>query len=213
MKVLFIEAKRKIDGNAINLEALSKLPKDINAVGMVYSVQYSSFIQPVKKELEKNKKKAFVGGQVIGCDVSNAKKLLKKVNGFLFIGSGRFHAFSIALLGKPVFVFNPESSVLERIDEKDINRIKLLKKTALIKFLNADKIGIIVSTKYGQYNMKQALLLKKKIEKKGKKAFIFLCDNINETELENFDCEAWVNTACQALLMEPKILNINDVKI
>jgi len=211
MKVLFIEAKRKIGSNAINPEALSKLPEDINAIGIVYSIQYKDFADKVRKAL--SGKKAFVGGQVIGCNVSNAKRLLKKVNAFLFIGSGRFHAFSIAMLGKPVFVLNPESGIIERIDEKEINRIRLLKKAALIKFLNANKIGIIVSTKYGQYNMKEALLLKEKLEKKHKNPFIFLCDNINEAELENFDCEAWVNTACQAMLMEPKILNINDVKI
>lgn len=209
MKIMFIDARKKIEKANINLYTLSELPKEFRTVGLLASAQYLSFLPAIQKALvDRN---SVVGGQVLGCDVSNAKKIIGKVDAFLFIGSGKFHAISIAMLGKPVFIFNPESSMLEKITEQDISSIKAKKKTALIKFYSANKIGIIVSTKQGQESLESALELKQKLEKKKKSAFVFICDSINESELENFDCDAWVNTACSALHMEPKILNICDI--
>lgn len=205
MKTLFIEARRK--ACKIDYSALDSLKK-FDKIGVVYSVQYKDAAEKIKEKLGG---KAILGGQVLGCDVSNAKKMKSKVNAFLLIGSGRFHALSIAMLGKKTFIFNPESKILDEISEDEVKRMKTRKEAALMKFYAADKIGIIVSLKPGQENMKSALELKKKLEAKGKKAFIFVCENINEAELENFDCGMWVNTACQALNMEPKILNIIEI--
>ncbi len=216
MKTLFIEARKEIQIDEKKLSVLDKLPEKI---GLLSSVQYISILDKIKKYLEKNGKKVFLekgrlkyACQVLGCDISAADKIKNKVNAFLFIGNGKFHAISIALLEKPVFTFNPEHYILDRINEGEINELKLKKKSALLKFLSADKIGIIVSTKPGQSNMKEALKIKQELEKKGKKAFIFACDNIDVKELENFDCDAWLNTACQALHMEPLILNISDFR-
>ena len=47
--------------------------------------------------------------------------------------------------------------------EQEIEQLKIKRKTALMKFLNADKIGILVSTKPGQENMKQAQKIKEKL--------------------------------------------------
>jgi len=79
----------------------------------------------------------------------------------------------------------------------------------LMKFYSADNIGILVSTKPGQNNLKEAIELKKKLKKN---CYIFVSDMINEAELENFPfIQAWVNTACPRI--EGKnIVNAEDIQ-
>ncbi len=85
----------------------------------------------------------------------------------------------------------------------------------MINFLSTDTVGILVSIKPGQENLKQAIELKKKIEKSGKsdkKAFIFIADIISIEELENFTCKAWINTACPNIIFDStKIINPDDL--
>jgi diphthamide biosynthesis enzyme Dph1/Dph2-like protein len=78
--------------------------------------------------------------------------------------------------------------------------------------LHADKIGLILTTKYGQKH-NQTSNIKKKIEKLDKKVYIFETDNIQLGELENFpDIQIWVNTACYGLgLDDMRIVNLKDI--
>ena len=82
----------------------------------------------------------------------------------------------------------------------------------LLKYYHADKIGIIVSTKSGQNLLPRALRFQKNC---GKKAYIFLCNNVNN--LEDFqDIQCWVNTACVRILEDDfhvPMVNIRDVEI
>ena len=84
-------------------------------------------------------------------------------------------------------------------------------KVSLVKFLNSSNVGILVSTKPGQENLKKAIELKKKLKKKN--SFLFITNNINKQEFENFSqIDSWVNTACPRMDMnDGEIVNINDV--
>ena len=99
-----------------------------------------------------------------------------------------------------------------RISKAEIDRLKAKKRTALIKFLGADNIGILVTTKPGQENLKQAEKLRDKLTKKGKQAYIFISNNIDIAQFENFNIQSWVNTACSGLAMDNvNIINISDL--
>ena len=56
---------------------------------------------------------------------------------------------------------------------------------------------------------------KEKLEKDGKKVFLFVGDLITDTELRNFShIQAWVNTACPRLMdddFEKPIINAADL--
>ncbi len=228
MRTLFIEARKKLHLDKRLIKGISrigtKLPKRIKRIGLIAAVQYISLLEVIKKELERKGKKVSIAkakgaiakypGQILGCDISAAKKL-NNVDAFLFVGSGRFHAEQVALaVKKPVFIWQPENNSLDKIKEKEVLKLKARKKAALANFLAAEQVGILVSIKPGQENLKKALEVKEKLEKKGKTAFIFLVDTINLQELENFSCKkklAWLNVACPALSMEPKVLNLVDL--
>ena len=78
-----------------------------------------------------------------------------------------------------------------------------------MKFIAARKVGILVSNKPGQENLKYALQLKDKI--KDKECFIFLDNDIKIDEFDNFrEIDVWINTAC-ARVEGKGIVNIEDV--
>ncbi len=198
MRVMFIEAKRKLnDAENINFDALPK------QVFLAYSIQYKKLAEKVRKKLGKR----VVGfSQVLGCSQ------LKSKHPILLIGSGRFHALQLALQGNMVYILEDK---IRKLQEKEVEKFKARRKTALSRFLFSSKIGILVSYKPGQEKLESALKLKRKLKKQGKDATLFLADNININELENYDIESWVNTACPALLLDSlktRILNIEELK-
>lgn len=196
MKTFFIPAKSKTS----ILPVLKKVKLE-EKTGLITTIQYLDQV--------KNLKGFVFGGQILGCDIKNAKKIASKIDQFLFIGSGTFHPVYVALkLKKPVYIANPETDEFSQIPIDKIKELENKLRGKLLKFHASKKLGIIVSTKPGQYNIKTAKALQKRLKKP---SFIFIADNINVEELENFpDIDCWINTACPRI--EGKnIINYQDL--
>src|SRR3989339_534122 len=96
------------------------------------------------------------------------------------------------------------------IQFKDIAFEKKNQKASYVRYLSAKNIGILVSTKPGQENLKQALDFKNNL--KDKKGYLFIANNLNTNEFENFNIDSWVNTACPRMdLNNNKIINLKYV--
>ena len=68
-------------------------------------------------------------------------------------------------------------------------------KGALMKFMSSKEVGVLISTKPGQYNTKKAHELETKFPDKN--FYFLLFDTLDFAELENFPfIECFVNTAC-----------------
>jgi 2-(3-amino-3-carboxypropyl)histidine synthase len=206
MKLIHVEAIHKDSEehklpNELNLDFL---PKEIL---LAYSIQYKHTAEELKKKLESKKIKVKGPTQVLGC--TNLKSSIP----ILLVGSGKFHALNLGLRNNiPVYIYN--SGKITELDKKELEMLKARKTAALSKFLYAEKIGIIVSTKPGQENLKQAEGLKKLITKKypEKTISLFLSNNINLSEFENFPVDFWINTACPGLFYDTsKIINSDDI--
>ncbi|MEA2037439.1 MAG: diphthamide synthesis protein [Nanoarchaeota archaeon] len=204
MKKLFIEAKYT-KPIKLTKEVVEKLP---NKIGLVSSIQFIDSLESIKKQL----KDSVIAGQILGCNAKPAEKTESKVNAFLYVGDGSFHPLAVALATKkPVFTFNPLNNNFSKIKEQDIESYKKRKKGALLKFLSAENIGILVSTKPGQYYDIKKL---EKLEKKylNKKFYTFMAETVDYAQLENFPfIGAWVNTACPRIEEDIKIINIKDI--
>jgi len=204
MKTVFIEARKNVSLNKGKLEELAKvLP---HTIYIVYGIQYKKLALEIKKSL-KNKK--IIGfSQILGCS-----KLKTRADAILLVGEARFHALNIALSsGKPVFIFDNLS--INKIDSQEILAMQKQEKGKYLKFLSSSSVGILVSTKPGQENLKAAEKIKKTLEKKSKKVFLFLADSISPDELENFpDIDMWINTACPGISLDSsKIINYASIK-
>jgi 2-(3-amino-3-carboxypropyl)histidine synthase len=205
MKILYVEAQKKPTEN-INLDiCINELPKEIF---LSYSIQFKKIAEKIKEELEKRKIKILGFRHVLGCTKLN----INKNTPILLVGSGRFHALNMALQGYEVYIYN--NSMLNKITKEDIKKLKENRQAAINNFLHSSSIGILVSTKPGQQNLRKAQEIKKKIEKKypEKNTSIFISNNINTGELENFQIDAWINTACPGLANDSKkIINSEDL--
>ena len=204
MKTLFIPAKSKSKVNKLKLLEISKkLPEDI---AIVYSIQYKDIADEIKNILS-NKHKITKFAQVLGCF-----KLLipKQTNAILLIADGKFHAVSLGLETKlPIYILNNNS--FNQISKKEIETLEKKQKAAYIKYLNSKKIGILISTKPGQENLERAIKFRNRV--KEKKSYLFLGDNIDLNEFENFpQIQSWVNTACPRLDMNAGMVNIRNIK-
>ena len=193
MKTLFISAKAQK-----NILPLIKKLKLKGKIGIVSTIQY----------LHQIKKLKFPSAQITGCNISKAKRIENKIDSFLFIGSEQFHPIYLAInTKKPILIFNPITEKLSKITKEQIENYKRQIKGKQLKFLNAEKIGILISTKPGQYNIKRALKLKKKY----KNSFLFLTNNISQEELENFpQIDIFINTACPRIEYK-KVINTKSL--
>lgn len=204
MKTLFIPSKLTSPINKAKiLEISKKLPKDL---AIAYSIQYETQAREIKDLLSK-KHKITSFTQVLGCSQPEFNS-----DAILLVSDGRFHAISLAHETKlPVYLL--EKFKLHKISGKEVRNLEKSKKGAYMKFLNSNKVGILISSKPGQQNLKRAINIKKNL--KTKSSYLFICNNINTSEFENFpEIQSWVNTACRRLDMnDARIVNIGEVKL
>lgn len=203
MKTLFVHAHSTKDV-VIPDSVKKKLPKKL---GVVASIQFANKLDEIVKQVPG----ALAGGQVLGCNAAMASKLVSKVDAFLFVGSGVFHPINVALqTKKPVYCYNPYTDEFKQLDQKEVEAYEKARKGAVLKFLNAKRVGIIVSTKIGQKNLQRALQLKKN---KDKEYYVFVCDTLDFRWLEDFNfIDCWVNTACPRIDDQRSgIVSINDL--
>lgn len=186
------------------LESVNKsLPKNL---AVTYSIQYIKLAKEIKKVLEKSHKVTLFT-QILGC---SKPKFPKNTEAVLLVSNGKFHATSLAYESNlPTYLY--DNGKFTKIRESEIENLKKNEKIAYMKFLHADKVGILVSTKPGQQKLKKALQFKKSL--KNKKSYIFTSNNIGMGEFENFpDIKSWVNTACPRMDMNQKVIvNISKV--
>jgi 2-(3-amino-3-carboxypropyl)histidine synthase len=200
MKTLFVPVKINSE---INEKKILELKLPIN-IAIAYSVQYKEVAEKIKKILSKKHKITSLI-QVLGC---SSPKFSKETKAILLLSSGKFHAVSLAFeTGIPVYVL--ESDNLKKISKEEIDLLNKKKMASYLKFLNAEKIGILVSTKPGQENLKKALSLKLK----NKKSYLFISNNIDIKEFENFGINSWVNTACPRLDFDSSVINLRNLNL
>ena len=209
--------------------------KKIKSVALFASVQFTD-LKDFLKELEKNKIKVNItkakrtneNAQILGCDCyedSFQDKIIENSDAVLYVGDGLFHPKALLLSQikekkenfKPVIIFDPISNQIKEINKKDIEKQIQKKKRNLKLFINSQTIGILVTIKPGQQYFNSAKNLKEKLKERGKKAYIFIDNNINLAQLENYPfIQCWVNTACPRIgtddivNIEKPLINIKE---
>ncbi|MCD6368114.1 MAG: diphthamide biosynthesis enzyme Dph2 [Candidatus Aenigmarchaeota archaeon] len=212
--VLYYEWKIEFDPSSVLKENLDKL-ENFKNIGLVSTINYLDSLETAKEFLESHGKSCLIGGQILGCNVMNAKKIEKEVDVFLYIGSGKFHPVGLALeTDKPVYMLDVERKIIEKVDVE-----LFLKQRYVAQELarRSNSFGILVSTKPGQMRIKTAIEIKKKITSMGKEAYIFSMDEITPEKLLGIDVDCYINTACPRIAIDNRttfgkpILNPDEV--
>lgn len=205
MKTVFIPAKIKLEVNKSRILKISKkLPEKIV---IAYSIQYQDQAKEIKRLLQSTHKITKFA-QILGCSKIKPPQSTKAI---LLISSGKFHAISLALETKlPVFILEQDS--FYEVSRKDIEFFEKKQKASYLKFLKSNTIGLLVSIKPGQQNLKKALDFKKTL--KNKKPYLFLENTFDVNQFENFGLDSWVNTACPRLdINDNSIINMSSLNL
>ncbi len=228
MDFMLLNAKYK-DEISLDKKALD-LCKKFSKIALFSSVQFSKSLKPVIKVLEENKIKVLSSKpvrtnehfQLLGCDVFKGNlNLNEEPDAYLYVGDGTFHPSALLLIQKddtdykPIIVFNPIQKKVSVIKLSDFSRMLKKYKASLMNFLTAKNIGVLISIKPGQQQLKESLKLRKKLKEKN--IYFFADNNFDYSEFENFNfIDVWVNSACprigfdDAMNLNVAMINLND---
>ncbi|HYD02816.1 MAG TPA: diphthamide synthesis protein [Alphaproteobacteria bacterium] len=216
-------------------EVADKLP---DRLMMFSSVQFLNQLPQIRVQLEamgktivmvKSSNFLYEGlisekGQLLGCNSENfnAENHGNEFDAFLYIGDGVFHPQALLVNNrKDIYCYDPKINKVKVLEKEMHDTIQKRTKGNILKFLTAKNVGFIVTTKRGQNSSKRTEILREKILKKwpDKTVFVFLCNELNFMELENYNfIDAYINTACSRIghddtTRSPKpIVNISDVE-
>lgn len=186
--------------------------KDFKRLGLVTTVQHIQQLESIKEFYEKAGKEVIIGkpygfarhpGQILGCDVGSSSSIDSKVDAHVYFGGGIFHPLG-ALLSttKPFLVIEPFNNTVEFIDSMRTT-YKKRSRGKILSSLDAKSIGIMVSTKNGQHNMRLAEILKSKVESAGINAAILVSNTFDFESINNMlEFDAFVNTACPRIAID-----------
>lgn len=214
MKKVFISAISRIEPDYSKVkELVENIPE--KKLAICYSNQFIEIAKKIKAAVDKE---IICEMQVLGC--SNPK-FSSEVEAILIVGQGNFHPVSLAYETKlPVYVLENES--IRQIEKEDVEKLEKKEKGAYLKYLHSKKVGLLISTKPGQQRLNEALKFKNNLKdtlsghknlQAGKKGYLFIANDLNALEFENFPIDFWVNTACPRMdLNDIQLINLDKLK-
>ena len=224
---IYMEAKAKISVKEAVKKAIPLLEPWSN-IGLVTTVQHVHKLKEAKNLLLKAEKTVAIGdaglvkypGQVIGCDFSNAKSVSKETEAFLFVGGGRFHAIGVALAtAKPTIIADPYEKRAYPIHD-EAKRILKQRWASISEAKGAENFGVLIGLKSGQKRIKEAMKIKEKLQKNGRKATLLALREVTSNALMQFpNIDAFVNTACPRVSLDDTpsflkpILSLNETLV
>ncbi len=210
--VIYVELRADFDVEEL-LNKARPLLDEWRSIGLASTVQHVHLLPRAAEILRRWGFTTHIGrgggwtpydGQVLGCDYSTARSIAEIVDGFLFIGGGRFHPLGMALAtGREVVAADPYTGDANRIGRGEA--VKMLKRRIAVveKVRGSRHIGIVVSVKPGQNRIGEAERLKGELERRGYKAAIIILDVVRADILNDFtEFEAFINTACPRIALD-----------
>ncbi len=232
--IALIPAKYKPEV-VIPQEIMEQLPERLM---LFASVQFLHHLNNVATQLETAGKTTFTSesknflydgmitpkGQLLGCNMEkfDATKDQEHFDAFLYIGDGVFHPKALLVNNrKDVFCYDPKLQKLKKLPLELYDELHKRNRGNLMLFLQATHIGVLVTTKRGQNSSKRVEKLKELVKNRwpDKKLYIFIANEINFLELENFNfIQVYINSACSRIGHDDTtrspipIVNIEDIE-
>ena len=205
---LFIEARHIPGLGELGEKAASYLcERGIRRVGLIASVQHRVLLGDLGRVLEGRGLEVAVdgatGGLILGCRVEAVKSLEGRVDAFLYLGGGDFHALGAAMaVEKDVFVADPYRNEVR--DLRDLKRKTLAKRWwAIAEAAKARRFGVFMVSKSGQFQRAAAERIRQGLESKGRVAYMLIANEINWERLAPFGfVEAFIVTGCPRIAVD-----------
>ena len=214
-KVVMINAYDDVSFENVARKCASDLKARYRTLSLLTDSQHLSQITTVKKIFEEYGYDIIIGrgkgqlndAQVFGCEFYPAHYMQNIVDAYIFLGQSMFHSASIAMsTEKPTYMLDPYYQEHTEVTEfaRGLQKKAIL---AIYNALDAQRIGLIIGLKEGQYAQVRALELKKTLEKLGKKVQLIALTEITEERVQIFkEIDAFIQVAC------PRISTDNHFK-
>ncbi len=199
---IFVPAFAKVDVVPAIEQNINEIKKLGRRIALVTTTQHIHQLERARAFLEGNGFEVLIGkgdsrvswpGQVLGCNFSTAKV---DADGVLFIGAGYFHPTGVAMtVKKPTLAINPYSGDAVWMD-REAERLIRKRWAQIAKAIDAQRFGVITSTKKGQLRLSEAKRMVKLLREHGKYAKLIAMNHVNYLALEGFDFDAYVVVAC-----------------
>lgn len=172
-----------------------------------YSIQHKRLANTVANLLSESGISVIATDNVIGCNYYSLAKLRDRVDAYLVVAGGYFHALGLGLAlsgSTPVLRIDPYTSCVEdiaRLAAKTLAKRYWLMQQAV----NASKIGIVVGLLAGQYRPWIAEYLARLADKRGVRYRFILARYVTREYLDNLspdDYDAYVMVSCPRLAIE-----------
>jgi 2-(3-amino-3-carboxypropyl)histidine synthase len=210
--VMFLNAFSNADVSKVVKKALPIIKG--KKIGVLTTAQHIHKIDDVKNLLIKNNfepvickgdKRMDSPGQILGCNFSAATKIVGDVDTYLFIGSGTFHPLGLLLsTKKPVISCDPYTNEVRYKELEDFKDIILRQRYgAIARSKDAKVFGIIICSKSGQNRFNESDKIKKLIDSKSKKSYIFITNFFSASFIESFkDIDCFVSLGCPRIAID-----------
>jgi len=224
---IYIEAKTVVSVKPAVKKAISLL-KPWKHVGLITTIQHVDMLGEARTTLLEAGKSVAVGdagrlkhaGQVTGCDYSNATAIMKGVDAFLFLGGGRFHALGVALAtSKPTIVADPYERRAYSV-ENEVRKIMKQRWSSIREAEKAKRFGVVIGLKSGQKRIDEAMRVKEKLVKRGKRTTLLTMHEVTPEALMQFPTiDSFVNTACPRIALDDAtrfrrpVLTVNEALV
>jgi 2-(3-amino-3-carboxypropyl)histidine synthase len=214
-KVVMINAFDDVSFDAVAHKCAKELQGKYRAISLLTDSQHLEQVEGVKKIFEEHGYQVIIGrgkgqlldAQVFGCEFYPAWNVQRQVDAYIFLGQSMFHSASVAMATeKPTFMLDPYFEEYSQVNEfaQGLQKRAIL---AIYKALDAERIGLIIGLKEGQFAHVRALELKKEFERLGKKVQLIALTEITDDRVQIFKgIDAFVQVAC------PRIATDNHFK-
>jgi 2-(3-amino-3-carboxypropyl)histidine synthase len=211
--IVYVEARSDEKIEKPLVEAL-KLLKNEKSIGLAASVQHLHLLKLAKESLEQAGKTVWIGkasgrlkheGQILGCDYGSVLSIASRVEAFIVIAAGDFHALGVSLsTGKRTIVADPYQQTARDIASL-VKKILRQRYAIILKFKDAKRIGIVLGLKSGQVNLRLARRLKTLLEQNGKNCTLIASSELIPESIEAFtDLDGIVETACPRVAIDDR---------
>jgi 2-(3-amino-3-carboxypropyl)histidine synthase len=204
-KVVMINAYDNVSFDRVASDCAMNLQDRYSTVSLLTTSQHLHQIQSVKEIFSQYGYTVIIGkgkgqlndAQVFGCEFYPAFDLIEEVDAFMFLGQSMFHSAAVAAsTGKPTYMLDPYFQQYTQVNDF---AIQMQKKSvlAVYKALDAEKIGIIIGLKEGQFSKLKALELRRSFQREGKNVQLIALTDISDERLQNFrDIDVFIQVAC-----------------
>lgn len=192
-----VEANVEIRWDLISKKILSL---NWNSIGIITTIQHTSILNQAQSYFNILNINVSIHkeGQILGCNQNRAVYLAGKVDGFLVIAGGNFHASPVVVAtNRPTLRYDPFNLEFKLFDDNYKNSYLKQRYAMILKARKAKNWGVLLSIKSGQFPSDQGKKIIKLLEKAGKNAVTVPMYKIDPNHLINFEhIEAWVINLC-----------------